>query len=74
MFATGNGIQQLVYFCAMESQRISVINGCEKGGKTGDIYTAVAPDMLNSLKPDYHMFLDNLTGDVYRYHSDKQEW
>lgn len=71
MFATGNGIQQLVYFCAMESQKISIINGCEKGGSTKQIYTAVAPEMLEKLEPDYHMFLDNLTGDVYNYHHEK---
>ena len=55
----------------MESQKISIINGCEKGGSTKQIYTAVAPEMLEKLEPDYHMFLDNLTGDVYNYHHEK---
>ena len=47
LFLTGCGVQQLAYYVAMESQHISVINGCEKGGSIKKIKTSVPPDTLN---------------------------
>lgn len=61
------GMSQLSYFCAMESKWISVINGKEKGGTVGKIRQAVEPDFLPFLKSGFHLFLDNLTGDLYDY-------
>jgi len=58
----------------MESKRISVINGCEKGGSIKTIKKAVPADMLQKLKKDYHLFLDNLNGDLFCYNKDKEMW
>jgi transposase len=44
-----------------------VINGCERGGSTTEIRKAVKADMLEHLQKDYHVFLDNLTGDIFGY-------
>ena len=71
MFISSCGLAQISYFVGMESRHISVINGCEKGGSLKKIKQAVSPDMLNHLKPNYHMFLDSLTGDLFSYDKDK---
>ena len=30
--------------------------------------------MLDFLHKDYHVFLDNLTGDIFGYNKDKMQW
>jgi len=74
MFAAGCGMGLLSYYIAMEGQKISVINGCEKGGSIKKIKQAVKPDMLPRLQSDFHMFLDNLTGDLFNYNDNSQAW
>ena len=58
----------------MESKEISVINGCEKGGSVSNIKNAVHPSILNQLTENYHVFLDSLSGDVFTYAKESQEW
>ena len=58
----------------METKHISVINGREKGGSTSKIKEAVQPNMLDKLVKGFHMFLDNLSGDIFTYDKEKQEW
>lgn len=58
----------------MESKPISVINGCERGGSIKDIVTSVQPSLLKNLVPNYHVFLDNNSGDIYSYNENSLEW
>ena len=51
----------------MESKLISVINGFEKGGSSTKIKQSVHPTLLHKLIKDYHMYLDNLSGDIFSY-------
>ena len=62
---------QLAYYCATETKRISVINGIEKGGQLDKIKKAVPPEMLPKLRQGYHMFLDNMSGDIFSYDKEK---
>lgn len=48
-----------------------MINGAGKGGKIGDILTF--NQNLYDIKPDSY-FLDNVTGDLYGLHAEKEEW
>ena len=64
----------MAYYCAMESKSISVINGCEKGGSVSQIKKAVTPEKLERLAKGYHMFMDNLSGDLFTYDKEKLEW
>jgi len=58
----------------MESKYISVINGKEKGGSVAKIKQAVGVEMLEKLISGFHVFLDNLSGDLYAYDAEKQSW
>jgi hypothetical protein len=58
---------QLAYFCAFESKWVQVINGNQKGGSVSQIKHTVDPKTLPTLNEDYHFFLDNLSGDFYKY-------
>lgn len=58
---------QLAYYCAMESKLISVINGYEKGGSQTKIKQTVHPNLLHRLQKNYHVYLDNLSGDIFSY-------
>ena len=58
----------------MESKHISVINGCEKGGSLARIKQAVKPEMLEQLNKGFHMYMDQLSGDVLTYDHEQEEW
>jgi len=74
MLACGCGMAQLAYHCALESKYISVINGKEKGSSVSKIKQAVSIDLLERLHPGFHVFLDNLSGDIYEYSKEKMQW
>jgi hypothetical protein len=57
----------------MESKSISVINGCEKGGSISQI-KKVSPEVLRKLSKGYHVYQDNLSGDIFTYDKEKIEW
>lgn len=74
ILGAGCGLAQMAYYCAMESKHISVINGCEKGGSLARIKEAVKTDMLDSLTKGFHVFMDQLSGDLLTYDNEKLEW
>lgn len=74
LLIAGSGMQHMAYYCATASKKISVINGCERGSSTTEIKKAVKPDMLDHLTKGFHVFLDNLTGDMFEYNKDMMEW
>ena len=74
MLALGCGMSQLSFYCAMEGKKLSVINGREMGGSLETIKGAVEPSLLEKLKKGYHVFLDNLSGDVFTYQEKSQSW
>ena len=60
-------MSQLAFYCATESRHLSIINGSENGGSVTDIRKAVPPHLLSKLNKNYHVFLDNLSGDIFGY-------
>ena len=58
----------------MESRKVSIINGQELGGSITKIKEAVEPAMLTKLVKGFHLFLDNLSGDVFTYDQHKKAW
>ena len=70
----GSGIAQLVYYCSTESAKYYVINGQELGGSLTKIKTAVEPELLKQLKMNLHVYLDNLSGDIFSFDLKKKAW
>ena len=69
LFASGIGLQALIFLVATDSeQHLHVING-DKGSKLGDLSNLNKP--LSQVQ-EHECFLDNVTGDIYYYMSDNQ--
>ena len=58
----------------MESTLLSVINGNEKGGPIKNIKESVKPEILDKLVKNFHVFLDNTSGDIFNYEKEEMEW
>ena len=52
---------------------MQVVNGNERGGPLNRI-KKVDERKLACLDPNYHVYLDNLSGDYYTYDPESQEW
>lgn len=52
-------------------KNIRIINGKGKGGKIGD-FKSLDKDLNEVKQNDY--FLDNITGDLYTYNYENEEW
>lgn len=72
LFAAGFGLQMLVYFCATSFVDLNVINGNQKGGPLLSIAQVEAKTLATLNKND--VYLDNLTGDYYKYDKKINQW
>jgi hypothetical protein len=52
-------------------KNIRIINGKGKGGKIGD-FKSLDKNLQDVKQNDF--FLDNITGDLYTYHYETEEW
>ena len=66
LIVIGGGFSQLVYYCATLGKRIKVINGNERGSALSNLQN-IPSSKLVKMNSDYHMFLEDLTGDFYCY-------
>lgn len=72
LFVTSFAMESLVFLCATNFDRnINVING-HNGGKLQDLCSFAKSQNQNFSINDY--FLDNVTGDLYIFNTEKQEW
>ncbi|CDW91520.1 UNKNOWN [Stylonychia lemnae] len=76
LFASGMGMQMLVYFCATNFADLFVINGSEKGTALDQIKDINPHTIIDNLldKCVKQVFLDNLTGDYYHYEQRESQW
>jgi len=76
LFASGVGLQLLVYYCATNLAELNVINGNERGGPIKSIKEIPLKTALPAPLGTRFMnvFLDNLTGDYYVYEEKTNEW
>lgn len=65
IFAAGNGVSVIAYYCATGFAPLHVINGRERGGSLNSIHSLGAED-TRKLR-DNDVFLDHATGDYYTY-------
>jgi hypothetical protein len=76
LFASGIGMQLLVYYCATNLAELNVINGNERGGPLKAI-KEVPPALAQPATPGsrfINVYLDNLTGDYYQFEPKTLEW
>ena len=52
---------------------MKVVNGNERGSALKNLQT-IPMEKLKKLKPAYHTFLEDLTGDYYSFDPEKSEW
>jgi len=72
LFAVGFGMNALIYLSASNIEKpIRVINGNGRGGKLADLNT-LDFNTMNLGYSDY--FLDHVTGDLYAYKHEYEEW
>jgi hypothetical protein len=69
LFASGIGLQLLVYYCATNLAELNIINGNERGGAIKSIKEVPIKNALHAPPGTRYInvFLDNLTGDYYVY-------
>lgn len=72
----GGGMAQLVYYCSTQSKIYKVVNGNERGGPLNKINSFLQGNhaKLSALDPNFHVYLENLSGDYYTYDKWAKEW
>ena len=70
LLAMGGGFGQLVYYCSTLGKQIKVVNGNERGSALSNLQN-IPGEKLDKLIDNYHMFLEDLTGDFYGFNKDK---
>lgn len=72
-FACGIGFFALVFLCAtnLEKGNLTVLNGNNQGSKLSELDKIKIPQKRLEA---HDVFLDNVTGDVYNYNYDSNEW
>eukprot|EP00743_Colponemidia_sp_Colp-15_P005762 GILK01006194.1.p1 GENE.GILK01006194.1~~GILK01006194.1.p1 ORF type:complete len:851 (+),score=173.04 GILK01006194.1:207-2759(+) len=72
LFGCSFVMQMMIYFAALGSEKIRVVNGKGRGGPIESLQS-LTPDFLQNLRKG-DCFLDSATGDLYRYESLEEEW
>eukprot|EP01017_Pseudomicrothorax_dubius_P028856 TRINITY_DN3459_c0_g3_i2.p1 TRINITY_DN3459_c0_g3~~TRINITY_DN3459_c0_g3_i2.p1 ORF type:complete len:607 (-),score=80.43 TRINITY_DN3459_c0_g3_i2:39-1859(-) len=73
VFASGSAMQFLVFLAATNLERnVHVINGKGRGSKMGQEDVHLSKKLVELQSTDF--FLDNVTGDLYNYNYDTDEW
>jgi len=73
VFATGLGFFCLVMLCATDIEKgsFNIVNGHGYGSKLDEIGKEIK---LKKVIEEHDIFLDNMTGDFYRYNYETREW